>query len=783
MGRAEHGGVGEAPRSTFEDAERGLVFGRLTLDGTIRGRSTSAAAGCTTTSTSRSSSTGRRRPRGRSTPRRRSDPHGVTQRRRFRAEGRRLTDISDESLDGSAVEGAGVSDFLLEELERRRDVRMRDIVATIQSDQYRLITAEPEGALVVQGGPGTGKTAVGLHRASWLLYTHRERLRRVLVVGPNPTFMDYVSHVLPTLGEEAVEQRAVTELVDGIEAGREEEPDVARLKGDPRLREVVRARSRSRSCRRRRSSCAGRRHLRPCGSGTSLRCSRRRWSRRRSALARERFRMAVLRRFYERYGELFGPRALRSFDELERALRRGGFLTRWLDRVLPLPQPEKLVSRLLTSPAALEAASEDVLDADERKLLLRDRPRRMSDLRWSDQDVPLLDEARTLLAGAPRSYGHVIVDEAQDLSPMQLLAISRRAVDGSLTILGDVAQATGPVVYRRWQELEPYLPDEAEMEIEELRHAYRVPAEIMDFALPLLDRIAPEVEPPLAYRKGGDPPRLVQVGEEELLERALREAVALEDLDGLLAVIVPRSLSAPRRVPVPDPHPAAGEGPRVRPRRRGRAGSRRGRRRPRPARALRRAHAADEDARRRPRAAVARRPRLGRQQAVAVAPHAALVPERDEVEVRAHPQVALQLLPLPEVLLVRAALDGLARRDRVELEELEDPAQHARRVADELLVGEDVHALELLAVGLEERVAAEPVLEHPVVAARPAPPRGRDRDGNRMADDDDERRAGKAPARSGFSAGSAATSRAAPAGRDPSAATTPRTASARSPAR
>ena len=175
----------------------------------------------------------------------------------------------------------------------------------------------------------------------------------------------------------------------------------------------------------------------------------------------------------------------------------------------------------------------------------------------------------------------MIVDEAQDLSPMQLLAISRRAVDGSLTILGDVAQATGPVVYRRWQELQPYLPDEAEMEIEELRHAYRVPAEIMDFALPLLDRIAPEVEPPLAYRKGGDPPRLVQVGEEELLEAALREASALAELDGLLAVIVPRSLAgtlaagrALRRVLRSRADAAAGEGPRVRPRRRRRAGRR-----------------------------------------------------------------------------------------------------------------------------------------------------------------------------------------------------------------
>ena len=268
-------------------------------------------------------------------------------------------------------------------------------------------------------------------------------------------------------------------------------------------------------------------------------------------LARERFRMAVLRRFYERYGELFGPRAIRSFDEIESGLRQGGFLTRWLDRVLPLPQPEKLVARLLTAPAALEAASEDVLDPDERKLLLRDRPRRAADLVWSDHDVPLLDEARALLDGAPRSYGHVIVDEAQDLSPMQLLAISRRAVDGSLTILGDVAQATGPVVYRRWEELEPYLLDGAELEVEELRHAYRVPAEIMDFALPLLDEIAPEVEPPVAYRKGGEAPRLVPVVEHELLETAIREAVALDDLDGLVAVIAPRTLSVPDEFPFP----------------------------------------------------------------------------------------------------------------------------------------------------------------------------------------------------------------------------------------
>src|SRR4051794_12616222 len=526
---------------TFEDAERGLVFGRLTLDSNPRplyvGRR------WVTDEQQESLVVNWQAPAARpfytATP---QDPHGVTQRRRFRAKGRKLLDLSDESLDGSAVEGAGVSDFLLEELDRRRDARMRDIVATIQSDQYRLITADPDGALVVQGGPGTGKTAVGLHRASWLLYTHRERLRRVLVVGPNATFMEYVSQVLPTLGEEAVEQRAVTELADGIEAGREEEPDVARLKGDPRLREVV-ARAVELAV------VLAPEELVMRVEGEYVRVRERNVAELLDealeagdpvGLARERFRMAVLRRFYDRYAELFGPQAFRSFDDLERGLRQGGFLTRWLDPVLPLPQPEKLVARLLTSPAALEAASEDVLDADERKLLLRDRPRRAADLVWSDHDVPLLDEARALLDGAPRSYGHVIVDEAQDLSPMQLLAISCRAVDGSLTILGDVAQATGPVVYRRWQELQPYLPEDIEVTIEELRHAYRVPGEIMDFALPLLDEIAPDVERPLAYRQGGEPPKLVHVSGAELLPSALLEAA---ERDGLLAVIAPRSLA------------------------------------------------------------------------------------------------------------------------------------------------------------------------------------------------------------------------------------------------
>src|SRR3954451_22260777 len=524
---------------TFQDAEQGLCFGRLTLDAGPRplyiGRrwvhddegdmlvvNWQAPAA---------------RPFYTATP---QDPHGDTQLRRYRTDRRRIVDISDESLDGSVVEGAAVSDFLREELEGRREGRMRDIVATIQSDQYRLITAEPAGALVVQGGPGTGKTAVGLHRASWLLYTHGEQLRRVLVVGPNPTFMDYVSHVLPALGEEAVEQRAVSELLDGVVVSREEALDVARLKADVRLAEVV---------TRAVELCV---HPAPeelvlYVDGEFIRVREREVVEFLDeiepdvplAVARERFRMAVLRRFYERYGEKLGARALLTFDELERALKNKGFLAKYLDRVLAIPRADKLVARLLTSPSALAEAADGILTAAEQKLLLRDRPRRGADLAWSDHDLPLLDVARTLVDGPPRAYGHVIVDEAQDLSPMQLLMISRRAVDGSLTMLGDVAQATGPVVYRAWEELAPYLPSAARVTIEELRHAYRVPAEIMDLALPLLDRIAPELERPLAYRRGGEPPRLLEVEAEELMGTALRTTA---EFDGLLAVIAPRSL-------------------------------------------------------------------------------------------------------------------------------------------------------------------------------------------------------------------------------------------------
>ena len=231
--------------------------------------------------------------------------------------------------------------------------------------------------------------------------------------------------------------------------------------------------------------------------------------------------------------------------------------------------------------------------------------------------MPLLDEAHALVGTPPRTYDHVIVDEAQDLTPMQLRMIARRARGGALTILGDVAQGTGAVTYESWDDVLPHLPRGGEAAVEELRHAYRVPREIMELALPLLDVIAPAIERPLAYRVGGAEPVLRRVAEDELLREAYHEAARLAATDGLVALIVPDELVEPALAHesafdgIPLLTPRAGEGPRVRPRDRRRAGARR-RARAGPARALRRADAADDDARRRARATAARRARASR---------------------------------------------------------------------------------------------------------------------------------------------------------------------------
>jgi DNA helicase IV len=528
--------------ATFEDAERGLLFGRLDFE-----------------AVERALYVGRRwvhddegdqivvnwqapaaRPFYTATP---QDPQRVTLRRRFRVQGRRLVDIADEALDGSTLDGAGVGDFLLEELDRSRDTHMRDIVATIQADQYRLITREPERPLVIQGGPGTGKTAVGLHRASWLIYTERERnaRSRVLVVGPNRTFMEYVSHVLPALGEGSVEQLAVSELVAGIEPVLRDPPAVARLKADTRMAAVI-----ARATALRLTAEPEELILKLEGEYVRVRVREQRRLLEEirelhgtTAAARERFRMGIVRSFYAEYGRILHGGAIRDGEEVEKALKANGYLKRVLELAWPAVTPEKLVRTLFTTPAFLADAAEGILDEGEQTLLRR------RGAGWSEWDVPLLDEAHALVGEPARTYDHVIVDEAQDLSPMQLRMIARRARNGALTILGDVAQGTGPVTYASWDDVLPHLPRGADAEVEELRHAYRVPREIMELALPLLDTIAPEIERPLAYRIGAGEPLIRQVDEGALLREAYHEAGRLASEDGLVALIVPDELVEP----------------------------------------------------------------------------------------------------------------------------------------------------------------------------------------------------------------------------------------------
>ncbi len=581
--------------ATFEDADRGLCFGRLDLDGVdaslyvgrrwvheddaplvVNWQAPAARPFYTATV---------------------AEPLGVTLRRRFRAEGRRLLDLYDEPLDGSAGEIVhGVADILLEELERSRDERMRDIVATIQSDQYSLITREPEGLFIVQGGPGTGKTAVGLHRASWLLYTYRRELERagVLVVGPNPVFMDYISHVLPMLGEERVEQRAIDELAGDVKISRHDAPDVARRKGDVAMANVL--------------ADAVRALPSPPGEMVGIRVDgaflylepgdiaklidEAQASSGSHADGRERLRMLAARNLYEQYGRKLDDLAFRSFDELQGALRT--FLAKLVDRAWPRPKPEQLLRRVLAAEG-------------------------LGGRGWSDGDLPLLDEARALLDGPPEPHGHVIVDEAQDLTPMQLRMLARRTT-GAMTILGDIAQAAGPIAYHRWEELLPHVADGREVAIAELRLAYRVPRQVMELApaTAAADRSGrrtagrvPRRRRAAAFRPGRRR-RARGSGRARGRGRSGTRRSSRADRAGAAPPRAParrRDRVRRARGPVPDADAARGQGTRVRPGRscRARRDRRRGRADRRPAGTLRRAHTGDEDTGRRPRASAASR--------------------------------------------------------------------------------------------------------------------------------------------------------------------------------
>lgn len=474
-----------------------------------------------------------------------NDPRGLDRRRRFRLNGRTLAAISDDLFTARYEHAAPeIIDILLEELERKRGSEMHDIVATIQADQYRLITQPLAGALVVQGGPGTGKTAVALHRAAWLLSAYRDTLtqRGVLVVGPNPTFMRYIARVLPSLDEDSVDQASVSNLVRVARARATDEEPLMRLKGDPRMATVI-----SRAVERRVRPAAGPFRLTLEGHSFELTVAEMRDAAKGVLMrnlsymeGRNQYRTAILHALYEAYRKVAAPTGrIRGPQEFDSRFRGASALQNLLDRTWPSTSSRELVRDLLQGPRILADAAGDVLSSEEQQLLLRRPVDRIDDVRWTDSDLALLDEAESILQGVSERWGHVIVDESQDLTPMQLRMVSRRTFDGSMTLAGDIAQATGPWSYADWESVAEHLVAGADANIHELTRGYRVAEEVMTFAARLLPEIAPGATAPVAYRPGAGEPSISRTDAETLLAKLVEVVKAVGEGDGTVAVIVP----------------------------------------------------------------------------------------------------------------------------------------------------------------------------------------------------------------------------------------------------
>ncbi|KOG14760.1 HelD family protein [Streptomyces viridochromogenes] len=427
------------------------------------------------------------------------DPMDIALRRRFGYTGGDLTAYEDEHLSDPA-EAARTSKLLQQEIERPRVGPMRDIVATIQPEQDEIVRSGLGGTVCVQGGPGTGKTAVGLHRVAYLLYAHRERLARTgtLVIGPNKSFLHYIEQVLPALGELTVRQATVDDLVAHVEVRGTDDAAAAVVKGDARLAEVLRRAVYS--------------HVTmPTEAVVVVRGSRRwrvpayeveeivgellardiRYGAAREALP-QRIAHAVLVQM-ERAGEA-------PDDRVQDAVARNSAVKAAVKEIWPPVDPAKLVLRLLSDADFLAVHAEGVLSADEQKTILWAKPARsVKSAKWSAADAVLIDEANDIVARTP-SLGHVVLDEAQDLSPMQYRAVGRRCTTGSATVLGDLAQGTTPWATRSWDEALAHL-GKSEGVIEELTAGFRVPTDVITYASRLLPSIAPGLTPVASIRE------------------------------------------------------------------------------------------------------------------------------------------------------------------------------------------------------------------------------------------------------------------------------------------
>ena len=557
-------------------------------------------------------------------------PDGVTRRRHIRTRSRRVTSINDEYLDLDAAESAGRIDggsvgtesALLAALNAARTGHMNDIVETIQGEQDAIIRSDHKSVLVVQGGPGTGKTAVALHRAAYLLYTYRQQLAKsgVLIIGPNATFLDYIGQVLPSLGETGVLLSTIGDLYPGVRASREDTIRGGELKGSLAMIDILRNAVRDRQelpetavpLRFDSVTVLLDRRIVTRARG------RARSSRRPHNLARPIFVSSIIDSLADQVVIALGENVVGGANLLSRddiadirdELRSDPEVMGAIGRLWPELSPQDVLIELLSSPTRLATAAPDLTDDDRASLLLGD------EWSFSAADAPLLDELAELLGvddaeekeradrrwraqiadaqgaldiltgSAPQdledevdpeilmaydlidasqlaqrqstgtrlttaeraagdrtwTYGHVIVDEAQELSEMAWRMVMRRIPNRWITVVGDVAQTGDPAGTSSWQRiLEPYVA--RRWKLAELTVNYRTPAEIMDVAEDVLAAIDPEATIPRSIRNSGAPPWVERVDEDDL-EAAVRRHVAAETGPGISAVIAGHDLRA-----------------------------------------------------------------------------------------------------------------------------------------------------------------------------------------------------------------------------------------------
>ena len=576
-------------------------------------------------------------------------PLGLIRRRYLLTRGRRVVGIDDEVLDL-----AGESDrddvvligeaALLEALGRARTGRMADIVATIQAEQDEIIRAPLGGVVVVQGGPGTGKTAVALHRAAYLLYTHRFPLERqgILIVGPNPVFLRYIERVLPSLGETGCRMATIAELVRGVTVIGSDSADAARVKGDSRMAEVI-ARAiagRQRALRRSVDVPFGSHVLRLSVAASASAVERAQQAPGTHNARRAVVERLVLNHLYSRYMSA-NDRARRTGiptrdalprDEVIESLRTDRTIRTALDRIWPVLTPMELLRDLFGSRALLDLANDGSFSSDDVDALERARTP-VSGVAWTAADVPLLDEAAVWLgvvarpkrrpAGADpeqislmvdrvladklplcpvcdqelgyvgtkgsefqcntrgcgrtvpaklvmspaaevelrdlvrsmtravkgpseesaatvETFGHLVVDEAQDVSPMAWRMLSRRCPAGSMTIVGDLGQGSTDLAPADWSEVIANI-ETPRSRVVHLTVNYRTPAEIMVLADAVLAADRPDLEPARSVRSTGEHPILLPASRASLAD-VVAAHVRDRSSTGTIGVIAPRDL-------------------------------------------------------------------------------------------------------------------------------------------------------------------------------------------------------------------------------------------------